>query len=412
MVEFRPFRALRPLPEHAAAIASLPYDVMDTAEARREVARHPLSFVHVERPEVDLPPGTDPHAPEVYAQARRNLDSYEDRGLMAQDDVAMFYVYRQTMDGRSQTGLVGLASVDEYLSGVIRRHELTRADKEEDRVRHVDACDAHSSPVFLTYRHRDVVDRVVADAVARTPVYDFTSDDGVRHTLWLLDAPADVAAIRAGFAGLPHFYVADGHHRTASAARVGLLRRAQHPGSGEQEYDFFMAVAFPDDQLHIMAYHRVVADLNGLDRAAFLSRIRASFRVSESGERVAPRASHQFGMYLPGQWYLLEAHPGSWDAADPVATLDVSILQDSLLRPVLGIEDPRTDTRIDFVGGIRGLGELERRVDSGRDAVAFSLHPTSMEELMAIADAGRIMPPKSTWFEPKLRSGLFVHRLR
>lgn len=410
-MEFRPFRALRPLPEHAAEIACLPYDVMDTAEARQEVARHPLSFVHVEKPEVDLPPDTDPHAPEVYAQARRNLESYEERGLMAQDAQPLFYVYRQTMDGRAQTGLVGLASVDEYLEGVIRKHELTRAEKEADRICHVDACDAHTSPVFLTYRHRADVDTVVDRVTSGTPVYDFTADDGVRHTFWLLDDPADATSIGTAFAGLTHLYVADGHHRTASAARVGLLRREQHPErTGEQEYDFFMAVVFPDDQLRVLDYNRVVADLGGLTVAEFLARVGAVFDVA-AADSAGPRRTHEFGMYLDGRWYRIVPRPGSWDDGDPVARLDVSILQDLLLDPVLGIRDPRTDTRIDFVGGIRGLDELRRRVDSGREAVAFALHPTSIEELMAIADAGRIMPPKSTWFEPKLRSGLFIHRL-
>lgn len=407
-MEFRPFRALRPLPQYAAAIASLPYDVVDEDEARLEVRRRPLSFMHVERPEVDLPPGTDPHDPAVYRQARLNLDAYEERGLMAQDPHPMFYVYRQAMGERSQTGLVGLASVDEYLEGIIRRHELTRAEKEADRVRHVDATDAHSSPVFLAYRHTDAVDAVVARVTTGAPAYDFTTDDGVRHHLWLLDDPADVERVRAGFAALRHAYVADGHHRTASAARVALLRR-QRQGAGE--HDLFMAVAFPDTELRILAYNRVVADLNGLSSQEFLARLGKAFEVTVTAAAARPAATHEFGMYLLGEWHRLVPRPGTWDEADPVRALDVSILQDLVLGPILGIRDPRTDTRIDFIGGIRGPEELERRVDLGRDALAFALHPTSMDELMAIADAGAIMPPKSTWFEPKLRSGLFVHRL-
>jgi len=411
MVEFRPFRALRPLPQHAAEIASLPYDVMDSAEARLEVERHPLSFVHVEKPEVDLPAGTDPHDPQVYAQARANLDSYVERGLMAQDAAPLFYAYRQTMDGRAQTGLVGLAAVDEYLSGVIRKHELTRAEKEADRIRHVDACNAHSSPVFLTYRHRPALDVVVARVTAGMPAYDFVADDGVRHELWLLADLGDVAAVRDAFAALPNLYVADGHHRTASAAKVGLLRREQHPDhTGEEEFNFFMAVVFPDDQLRILDYNRVVRDL-GMTVEDFLGRVGERFEVTPVPEPARPRRTHEFGMYLAGGWYRLVPRRDTWDVSNPVAALDVSILQDALLDPILGIGDPRTDTRIDFVGGIRGLDELVRRVDSGREAVAFALFPTSMDELLSVADAGEIMPPKSTWFEPKLRSGLFIHPL-
>lgn len=411
MVEFRPFRALRPLPQHAAEIASLPYDVMDSAEARLEVERHPLSFVHVEKPEVDLPAGTDPHDPEVYAQARANLDSYVERGLMAQDAAPLFYAYRQTMDGRAQTGLVGLAAVDEYLSGVIRKHELTRAEKEADRIRHVDACNAHSSPVFLTYRHRPALDVVVARVTAGMPAYDFVADDGVRHELWLLADLGDVAAVRDAFAALPNLYVADGHHRTASAAKVGLLRREQHPDhTGEEEFNFFMAVVFPDDQLRILDYNRVVRDL-GMTVEDFLGRVGERFEVTSVPEPARPRRTHEFGMYLAGGWYRLVPRRDTWDVSNPVAALDVSILQDALLDPILGTGDPRTDTRIDFVGGIRGLDELVRRVDSGREAVAFALFPTSMDELLSVADAGEIMPPKSTWFEPKLRSGLFIHPL-
>ena len=415
MAVFKPFRALRPVPQRAAEIASLPYDVMDSDEARIEVQKHPLSYIHVEKPEVDLPAGTDLYDPAVYAKAKENLDNYSRQGHMKQDPQPLFYIYRQTMDGREQNGLVGLTSVDEYMAGKIKKHEFTRADKEADRIRHVDACDAHASPVFFTYRHQDAIDTVVERVKqAKEPVYDFVSDDGVGHSLWLLDDPADIAAIQAAFADLDCLYVADGHHRTASAAKVGLLRREQHPHfTGEEEFNFFMAVIFPDNQLKIFDYNRVVKDLNGHSKEDFLKLVEQKFELTPIREagNFQPGQTHEIAMYLDHSWYRLVPKAGSWDTANPVASLDVSILQDNLLHPILGIGDPRRDKRIDFVGGIRGLDELVRRVDSGREAVAFAMFPTSMDELLSIADAGLIMPPKSTWFEPKLRSGLFIHPL-
>lgn len=416
MATFKPFRALRPIPEKAAAIASMPYDVMDSDEARAEVKKNPLSYLHVEKPEIDLPLGTDLYAPEVYAKARENLLKYVNEGLMKQDSRPMFYIYRQTMDGRDQIGLVGLASVDEYMNGIIKKHELTRADKEADRIRHVDTCDAHPSPVFFTYRHQDEIDATVAKVMRqKDPVYDFVSDDGIGHALWLMDSEEDINAIQAAFAKLPYLYVADGHHRTASAAKVGLVRREQNPDyTGEEEFNFFMTVIFPDNQLKIFDYNRVVKDLNGLTEDEFLAKVREKFSVepvSQAGP-FRPSKLHEFGMYLGGTWYKLEALPGTWDNTNVVDSLDVSIMQNNLLHPILGIGDPRRDNRIDFVGGIRGLGELVRRVDSGREVVAFAMFPTSMDELLGIADAGEIMPPKSTWFEPKLRSGLFIHPLQ
>ncbi len=415
MAIFKPFRALRPLPDKAAAIASLPYDVMDSDEARLEVQKHPLSYIHVEKPEVDLPLGTDLYDPAVYAKAKENLYNYVRNGNMQQDSQPMFYIYRQTMEGRAQTGLVGLTSVDEYMAGIIKKHELTRADKEADRIRHVDICDAHASPVFFTYPHQAVIDSTVSKVMAeKTPVYDFVSDDGVGHTLWLMDDAQDLAVIQKAFAGMKYLYVADGHHRTASAAKVGLLRREQHPDyTGEEEFNFFMAVIFPDNQLKIFDYNRVVKDLHGHSKDEFLALVSEKFEaVPQPGiEIYHPSKTHEVGMYLDGLWYRLTPLPGSWDAANVVDSLDVSILQKNLLHPILGIGDPRRDKRIDFVGGIRGLGELKRRVDSGREAVAFAMYPTSMDELIGIADAGEIMPPKSTWFEPKLRSGLFIHPL-
>lgn len=415
MAVFKPFRALRPVPQRAAEIASLPYDVMDSDEARIEVQKHPLSYIHVEKPEVDLPAGTDLYDPAVYAKAKENLDNYSLQGHMKQDPQPLFYIYRQTMDGREQNGLVGLTSVDEYMAGKIKKHEFTRADKEADRIRHVDACDAHASPVFFTYRHQDAIDTVVERVKqAKEPVYDFVSDDGIGHSLWLLDDPADIAAIQAAFADLDCLYVADGHHRTASAAKVGLLRREQHPHfTGEEEFNFFMAVIFPDNQLKIFDYNRVVKDLNGHSKEDFLKLVEQKFQLTPIREagNFQPGQTHEIAMYLDHSWYRLVPKAGSWDTANPVASLDVSILQDNLLHPILGIGDPRRDKRIDFVGGIRGLDELVRRVDSGREAVAFAMFPTSMDELLSIADAGLIMPPKSTWFEPKLRSGLFIHPL-
>ncbi len=415
MATFKPFKALRPIPDKAAEIASLPYDVMDSDEARIEVQKHPLSYIHVEKPEVDLPPGTDLYDPAVYAKARENLDNYVEQGLMKQDAEPMFYIYSQTMDSREQTGLVGLTSVDEYMSGVIKKHEFTRADKEADRIKHVDACDAHASPVFFTYRHQEAIDEVVSRVKGeKEPVYDFVADDGIGHTLWLMDDPADIAAIRKAFAGLDYLYVADGHHRTASAAKVGLLRRERNPEyTGDEEFNFFMAVIFPDDQLKIFDYNRVVKDLNGNSLETFMYRVGEKFEVTQIQQPgpYHPREPHEIGMYIAHAWYRLVPKHGSWDASNVVASLDVSILQNNLLHPILGIGDPRRDKRIDFVGGIRGLDELVRRVNSGREVVAFAMYPTSVRELMNIADAGEIMPPKSTWFEPKLRSGLFIHPL-
>ncbi len=416
MSTFKPFKAVRPVPEKARDIASMPYDVMDSDEARLEVKKNPLSYLHVEKPEVDLPLGTDLYDPAVYAKAKENLYKYISDGHMIQDDKPMFYIYRQIMDGRGQYGLVGLASVDEYMDGSIKKHELTRAAKEADRIKHVDTCDAHPSPVFFTYRHQESIDSVVAKVAENTkPVYDFVSDDGIGHTLWLMDDPADIQAIQKAFEKLPYLYVADGHHRTASAAKVGLIRREQYPDyTGEEEFNYFMTVIFPDNQLKIFDYNRVVKDLNGHSTDEFFQKVKEKWEVQEipAGENFAPTRLHQISMYIDGKWYYISPKAGTWDKTDVVANLDVDILQNNLLHPILNIQDPRTDERIDFVGGIRGLGELINRVDSGREKVAFALHPTSMDELIAIADAGQIMPPKSTWFEPKLRSGLFIHLLK
>ncbi len=411
----RPFAAVRPVPALAGQVAALPYDVMDSQEARKMVAGNPHSFLHVDKAEIDLEPGIDLYDTRVYEKARDNLNKMVADGVFLQEEKPCLYIYRQVMDGRVQTGIVGCTAIDDYRNNIIRKHELTRADKEQDRINHVDYCDANTGPIFLTYRAKAAIDQVVAAVMeSKAPVYDFTSEDGISHTVWVMDETALVERICAEFANIENLYIADGHHRSASAVRVGLKRREQHPQwDGSEEFNYFLSVIFPDDQLYIMDYNRIVKDLNGYTQADFLAKVGERFTVTAfAGEGVLkPDTKHTWGMYLGGSWYLLEAKPGSFDENDPVARLDVSILQENLLSPVLGIGDPRTDKRIDFVGGIRGLDSLAQRVDSGEMAVAFSMYPTTMEDLMDIADAGAVMPPKSTWFEPKLRSGLFIHKL-
>ena len=412
MVKFRPFRAIRPKEDYAADVAALPYDVMTSDEARTMVHDKPLSFLHIDKAEIDLPPGTDPYSDAVYAKAKETLERQIREGVFIQDESPNFYVYRLTMNGRTQTGLVGCASIDDYKENAIKKHELTRADKEEDRVRHVDSLDANTGPIFLAARKDAGLSAVLEKAVLKEPIYDFIADDGVRHEVWVLDntEKEDVVAV---FEGTGALYIADGHHRCASAARVGEKRRQQNPGyTGDEEFGFFLAVVFPEEQLEILDYNRVVADLNGMTKEEFLSKLDKVMEIKplENPGPAKPMHTHSFGMYLDGSWYLLEARPGTFDETDYVRRLDVSVLQENVLSPILGIEDPRTDKRIDFVGGIRGLAELERRVNSDMK-VAFAMYPTSMEELFDIADAGLIMPPKSTWFEPKLRSGLFIHKL-
>jgi len=412
MVKFKRFRAIRPAVEYVEKVAALPYDVMTSAEARVMAGGNPLSFLHIDRAEIDLPEGTDPYSPEVYLKAKENLERQIAEGVFVRDEEPHFYVYRLTMDGRSQTGLVGCASIDDYESGAIKKHELTRADKEEDRVRHVDTLDANTGPIFLACREDEGFTALLAKAVCEEPVYDFTAEDGVRHEVWLLgDEASDVAGDVFKAAGA--LYIADGHHRCASAARVGKLRRQQHPGwTGDEEFGFFLSVVFPEDQLEILDYNRAVADLNGLTESEFIGKLVGKFEIElfEGDGPAKPVGRHTFGMYTGGKWYMITARPGVVDETDPVARLDVSVLQDNVLAPILGIGDPRSDKRIDFIGGIRGLGELERRVDADMK-VAFAMYPTTMQELFDIADAGLIMPPKSTWFEPKLRSGLFIHNL-
>ena len=410
MSVLRPFKGYRPTPELCPRVAALPYDVMSSAEAREMVKDDPYSFLHVDRAEIDLDPSVDIYSDRVYQKAADNLKKMISDGIYIHDETPCMYVYRLTMNGRSQTGLVACASIDEYIENKIKKHELTREDKEQDRIRHVDACNANTGPIFLTYRAKDNINAIIAAETAKTPVYDFVSEDGVGHTVWVISDAAKIDELSKAFLEVPALYIADGHHRNASAVKVGLKRRGEGDYDKNAEFNFYLAVAFPDDQLHIMDYNRVVKDLNGLSKEAFLEAISKDFDVERADEG-KPAKALEFGMYLDGSWYKLTAKDGSFDAADPVLSLDVSILQNNLLAPVLGIGDPRTDSRIAFVGGIRGLGELVKLVDSGKMAVAFAMFPTSITQLMEIADAGKIMPPKSTWFEPKLRSGIFIHEL-
>ena len=412
MAFIKPFKGVRPTKELAEKVAALPYDVMNTEEARQMAAGNEVSFLHISRPEIDLPGETNIHSDEVYAKGHENLAGFLARGVLVQDESERYYVYRQKMRGLTQTGLVVCAGVDDYQKGAIKKHELTRADKEEDRVRHIDVLNANDEPVFYTYKNDPVISQTVERIASAAPLYDFTTDDGVSHALWSVGEQADIDTLTARFAAIPTLYVADGHHRSAAASRVRDLRKGANPQhDGREEYNFFLTVIFPDNEMTIMPYNRVVKDLCGRSVAEFMARVAEQFEVTPVGSALSPGRRHQFGMYLAGTWYELVARDGSFAAGDAVASMDVSILQDNLLSPVLGVRNPRTDQRIHFVGGIRGVGELERVVDSGEYQVAFSLFPTSIGELMALADEDKIMPPKSTWFEPKLRSGLFVHLL-
>ncbi len=413
MAVFRPFKAYRPKPEFAQEVASKPYDVLNSEEARKEAQGHPNSFLHVGKPEIDLDPSIDIHSAEVYAKAKENLHKLIERGVIVEDPEAYLYVYAQTMDGRTQYGLVGCASVEEYWNDTIKKHEKTRADKEEDRCNHVRVTNSHSGPIFLTYRDIDEINKIVEEAVKATPDNDLVAADGIRHQSWVIRDKEMAKKIEDRLAKVDYFYIADGHHRSASAARVGKERREANPNHrGDEEYNFFLAVLFPASHLYIMDYNRLVKDLNGNSEAQFFDKVKKIYDVQEVGkEQYKPKAKGELGLYMDRVWYKLTAKPEIMNVADPVDSLDVAILQKHVLDPILGIEDPRTSNRIDFVGGIRGLGELEKRVNSGEMKLAISMYATSIEELMAIADAGKIMPPKSTWFEPKLRDGMFVHFL-
>jgi uncharacterized protein (DUF1015 family) len=407
-----PFKALRPQKQFIKAVASYPYDVLNNDEAREIVKDNPLSFLHVEKSGIDLPSHVDEHDERAYEIAKSNLEKLNRDGVLFQEKTPYFYIYRQKIGSHEQYGIVAVVSLAEYESNHIKKHELTKADKELDRTRHVFTVNAHTGPVFMTYRALAFIDRLVEKIVGGDPEYDFVADDGISHTVWVISDEKDIAAVTSSFAKVDTLYIADGHHRAAAAAAVRRLKGKQNPGDcGDEAYNYVMAVLFPHNHLKIMGYHRVVGDLNGLDEPEFLRKAGEQFFVSENFVKKSPGQSHEIGMYLRGKWYKLRAKDGSYDKDDPFKSLDVSILQDNLLKPVLGIQKPRTDKRIEYVGGVRGMKELERLVDSGEFAVAFSLYPTSMEQLMAVSDADKIMPPKSTWFEPKLRSGIFVHLL-
>ena len=411
MAIVRPFVCVRPEAGKADKVAALPYDVYNRKEACEAVKGNPLSFLNIDRAETQFPDDVDTYDDRVYVKAREILDRQIEEGVYVTDGEEDYYLYELTMDGRSQTGVVACCSIDDYVGGVIKKHENTREDKEIDRIRHVDTTNAHTGPIFLAYRQDEAVKEIVAQVKSGQPIYDFVSDDGIGHRVWVIGDRAMVRAVQDAFGRIPATYIADGHHRAASAVKVGLKRREENPGyTGEEPFNYFLSVLFPDEELMILPYNRVVKDLNGMDREGFLKAAAQRFCIEELGtEAFSPEEKGTFGMFLEGKWYCLKARP-EYMSNDPVDGLDVSILQDHLLEPVLGIGDPRTDKRVDFIGGIRGLKELERRCHEDMK-VAFSMYPTSIRELLEVADAGRLMPPKSPWFEPKLRSGLFIHRL-
>ena len=406
------FRGLRPTPGRESEVAAPPYDVMSAAEAREMVAGRPWSFLHISRPEVDLPLDTDPYAPEVYAKAAENLAKMREEGVLTQDDNPSYYVYRLTMGEHQQTGLVAAASVDAYDQDRIKKHEFTRPKKEDDRVRQIEALSSQTGPVFLVYRSNDVVDSTLAQVSSATPEMDVTAADGVRHEIWVVSDSETVNKLTDAFDAMDALYVADGHHRSAAASRVAASSKAANSNhTGEEDYNYFLSVIFPHNQMQILDYNRVVRDLNGMDKGSFLQKVAERFTLKESDAPYKPTTTAEFGMYLDRQWYSLQLDESKIPTDDPVTSLDVSLLANELIEPLLGISDPRRDERIDFVGGIRGLEGLEKRVDSGEMTLAFALYPTSMEALMAVADAGEVMPPKSTWFEPKLADGLVSHML-
>jgi uncharacterized protein (DUF1015 family) len=414
MAILKPFRGLRPPVDIARDLASRPYDVLNSKEARAEADGNPYSLLHIIKPEIDLPETIDEHGPQVYNKAKENLGKFRDQGWLVQDANECLYIYAQTMNGKTQYGIVGCAGVEDYMNGIIRKHELTRPDKEEDRMKHVRITNANMEPVFFSYPAVPELDTIVGAFVKNhQPIYDFVSVDGIGHHFWVIWQPDIIGKITELFGKIPFTYVADGHHRTAAAALVGNEKRKNNPDhTGTEEYNFFLAVHFPDNQLTIIDYNRVVRDLNGLSKEEFLSKLANGFEIVEKGTEIyKPDRLHNFSMYLEGTWYSLTAKAGNYDDTDPIGVLDVTILSKLVLDSVLGIKDLRTDKRIDFVGGIRGLGELQKRVDNGEMKAAFALYPVSMKQLINIADTGNIMPPKTTWFEPKLRSGLVVHLL-
>ncbi len=413
MARVKPFKGVRPPKELVEEVASRPYDVLNSQEARKEAEGNEKSLYHIIKPEIDFEPGFDEHDPAVYDKAVENFKKFQEKGWLVQDEKENYYIYAQTMDGRTQYGFVVCAWVPDYMEGRIKKHELTRRDKEEDRMKHVRCNNANIEPVFFAFPDDEVLEKIIRDTTATTPEYDFVAPDGFGHTLWVIDNPDTIKTITEEFAKIPNLYIADGHHRSAAAALVGAEKAANNPNhTGEEEYNYFMAVAFPASHLHIIDYNRVVKDLNGLTPDEFLAKLSENFTVEEKGEEIyKPTGLHNFSLYVAGKWYSLTAKPGTFNDADPIGVLDVTVSSDLILRDILGITDLRSDKRIDFVGGIRGLGELKRRVDSGEMAMALALYPVTMDQLINIADTGNIMPPKTTWFEPKLRSGLVIHKL-
>ncbi len=413
MAKVKPFKGVRPPRELVEEVASRPYDVLNSEEARAEAEGNPRSLYHIIKPEIDFAPGTDEHDPRVYDKAVENFNAFQSNGWLVADDKEHYYIYAQTMDGRTQYGIVVAANVDDYMEGRIKKHELTRRDKEEDRMKHVRVNNANIEPVFFAFPDNEALQAVIDKVTAGEPEYDFTAPDGFGHHFWVIDDPEMIATVTEEFDKIPYLYIADGHHRTAAAALVGNEKAKANPShKGDEEYNYFLAVAFPASHLKIIDYNRVVKDLNGMSPAEFLKALDKDFIVEDKGtEEYRPTALHNFSLYLDGRWYSLTAREGRYNDADPIGVLDVTISSDLILRDLLGITDLRSDKRIDFVGGIRGLGELKRRVDSGEMAVALALYPVSMDQLMAIADSGNIMPAKTTWFEPKLRSGLVIHKL-
>ena len=414
MARIKPFKGLRPPKDLVEQVESRPYDVLDSEEARAEAGTNEKSLYHIIKPEIDFPVGTSEYDPRVYEKAAENFRKFQEKGWLVEDEEEMYYIYAQTMKGKTQYGLVVGAWVEDYMNGVIKKHELTRRDKEEDRMKHVRVNDANMEPVFFAYPDNAVIDALVARYTAGVPEYDFVAPvDGFRHQLWLVKDKEDIRVITETFAGIPYLYIADGHHRSAAAALVGAEKARQNPNHrGDEEYNYFMAVCFPASQLTILDYNRVVKDLNGLSSEEFLAALGKHFTVTKMGkEEYRAQKLHEFSLYLDGEWYKVEMKPGLVDENDPIGSLDVSVSSIYILDEILGIKDLRSDKRIDFVGGLRGLGELKRRVDSGEMRVALALYPVSMQQIMNIADSGNIMPPKATWFEPKLRSGLIVHKL-
>lgn len=414
MAKVKPFKGVRPPKEMVTEVASRPYDVLNSEEARKEAEGNPKSLYHIIKPEIDFEPGTDEHDSRVYTKAAENFKAFQEKGWLVQDPEERYYIYAQTMDGRTQYGIVVAAYVDDYMTGKIKKHELTRRDKEEDRMKHVRVNNANIEPVFFAFPDNEKLQEVIDKVTAGKPEYDFIAEgDGFGHTFWVVSDPELIKTITEEFAKIPNLYIADGHHRSAAAALVGAEKAKQNPNHrGDEEYNYFMAVAFPASHLKIIDYNRVVKDLNGMTPEQFLDKLREHFEVEDKGTEIYhPAMLHNFALYLGGHWYSLTAKPGTYNDSDPIGVLDVTISSDLILRDLLGITDLRSDKRIDFVGGIRGLGELKRRVDSGEMAMALALYPVSMKQLIDIADTGNIMPPKTTWFEPKLRSGLVIHKL-